>query len=64
MIGCLRTRVRKQPIIALYFESENEVKFYNLEAWFVVTRSDAIAWLYPAELIVVCYQGEEDDEGK
>ena len=33
MIGCLRTRVRKQPIIALYFESENELKFYNLEAW-------------------------------
>ena len=25
MIGCLR----KQPIIALYFESENELKFYN-----------------------------------
>ena len=32
MIGCLRTHVRKQPIIALYFESENELKFYNLEA--------------------------------
>ena len=32
MIGCLRIRVRKQPIIALYFESENELKFYNLEA--------------------------------
>ena len=32
MIGCLRTRVRKQPIIMLYFESENELKFYNLEA--------------------------------
>ena len=32
MISCLRTRVRKQPIIALYFESENELKFYNLEA--------------------------------
>ena len=32
MIGCLRTRVRKQPIIALYFESENELKPYNLEA--------------------------------
>ena len=32
MIGCLRTCVRKQPIIALYFESENELKFYNLEA--------------------------------
>ena len=32
MIGCLRTRVRKQPIITLYFESENELNFYNLEA--------------------------------
>ena len=32
MIGCLRTRIRKQPIIALYFESEYELKFYNLEA--------------------------------
>ena len=32
MIGCLWTHVRKQPIIALYFESENELKFYNLEA--------------------------------
>ena len=34
MIGCLRTRVRKQPIIALYFESENKLKFYDLDAWF------------------------------
>ena len=33
MIGCLRTRVRKQQIIAHYFEFENELKFYNLEAW-------------------------------
>ena len=32
MIGCLRTRVRKQPIIALYFESETVLKFYYLEA--------------------------------
>ena len=32
MIGCLRTRVRNQPIIALYFESENVLKLYNLEA--------------------------------
>ena len=32
MIGCLRTRVRKQPIIALYSESEKELKFYSLEA--------------------------------
>ena len=30
MIGC----VRKQRIIALYFESETVIKFYNLEAWF------------------------------
>ena len=33
MIGCLRTRVRKQPINALYFEFETVLKFYNLEAW-------------------------------
>ena len=32
MIGYLRTRVRKQPIIALYFESETVLKFYYLEA--------------------------------
>ena len=32
MIGYLRTRVRKQPIVALYFESENELRFYYLEA--------------------------------
>ena len=29
-------RVRKQPIIALYFESENELKFYNLEFWSLI----------------------------
>ena len=33
MIGCLRTRVPKQPIIVLYFESETVLKFYNLETW-------------------------------
>ena len=27
MIGCLRTHVPKQPIIALYFEFENELSF-------------------------------------
>ena len=36
MIGCLRTRVRKQPIVALYFESELVLKFYNLEARYQV----------------------------
>ena len=30
MIGCLWTCVRKQPIIALYFEFETVLKFYNL----------------------------------
>ena len=38
MIGCLRTRVRKQPIIALYCASENELKFYNLEARLIFLR--------------------------
>ena len=28
-----QTSVRNQPIIALYFEFENELKFHNLEAW-------------------------------
>ena len=30
----LLTDIRKQPIIALYFEFENDLKFYNLGAWF------------------------------
>ena len=30
----LKIRVRKQPIIGLYFEFENELKFYNLEPGF------------------------------
>ena len=32
MICCLRTRVRKHPIMALYFEFEIVLQFYNLEA--------------------------------
>ena len=32
MIGYLWTCVRKQSIIGIYFEFENELKFYNLEA--------------------------------
>ena len=42
MIGCLRTRVRKRPIIALYFEFEDELKFHNLEAR-KVSHSDLMA---------------------
>ena len=34
MIGCLPTSARKQPIIALYFESETILKFYNSKAGF------------------------------
>ena len=30
MIGSLRTRVRKQPIIVLYFKFKTVLKFYNL----------------------------------
>ena len=46
MIGCLRTRVRKQPIIALYFESELILKFYNLEAWLLFSNYVfAVKWL-------------------
>ena len=36
MIGCLQTRVCKQPIVELHFEFENELKFYNLGARAVV----------------------------
>ena len=43
MIGCLWTRVRKQPIIALYFESENELELYNLEAR--TQGADQTAWM-------------------
>ena len=32
MIGCLRKRVRKQPVIALCFEFETVLQLYNLEA--------------------------------
>ena len=38
MIGCLRTRVHKQPIIVLYFEFETVLKFYNLQALFKTAR--------------------------
>ena len=33
MIACLLARFHKQPIIALYLELENDLKFYHLEAW-------------------------------
>ena len=45
MIGCLRARVREQPIIALYVESETGLKFYNPEAMLNSTQHE----MYPAE---------------
>ena len=33
ILSLVRTHFRKQPISALCFESENELKSYNLEAW-------------------------------
>ena len=42
MIGCLWTHVGKQPIIALYFEFETVLKFYNLWA-----RLDKLGMLFP-----------------
>ena len=44
MIGCLRPRVRKQPIIALYFESETVLKFYYLNARRVYDLCVCIIW--------------------
>ena len=38
MISCLRTRVHKQPIVVLYFESETVLKFYNLKARSIVRK--------------------------
>ena len=55
MIGCLRTRARKQPIIALYFESENELKFYNLEAMGMILELTVKSILCTINLAIVLY---------
>ena len=52
MIGCLRTRIRKQPIIALYFESENELKFYNLEADFQMVNGAEMNPVFEGEYLI------------
>ena len=47
MIGYLRTCVRKQLIIALYFESENELKLYKLgHVWFYLGQILNLTKLY------------------
>ena len=43
MFGCLRIRVRKQPTIAVFSESETVLKFYNLEA---VRRPNHLSYLF------------------
>ena len=56
MIGCLRTRVRKKPIIALYFESENELKCYNLEARsYSSTRPNGISMQFSTNMAFLKY---------
>ena len=52
MIGCLRTRVRKQPIIALYSESKNELKFYNLEACTIAQTHQSLRCSHPQSMNV------------
>ena len=47
MIGCLRTRVHMQPIIALYFEFETVLKCYNLEP-----RSDHVGYNEGIDLLI------------
>ena len=47
MIGCLQTRVGRQPIIRLYFEFEIVLKFYNLEAWsFTLADQSSLCFLH------------------
>ena len=64
MIGCLRTHVRKQPIIALYFESENELKLYNLEAWLTTENHDTEYFTFDLDYTVdVCDRTEQNGGG-
>ena len=48
MIVYLRTRVRKQPTIALYFEFQNELKFYYIEASSTIKAANTIALIIHA----------------
>ena len=59
MIGCLWTRVRKQPIIALYFEFENELKFYNLEAEHYFRDVFRVQIRKKSQFVIFCYPTAE-----
>ena len=59
-MNCVQSKdsASSHAIIALYFESENELKFYNLEAWTSIQSDklmpDACLWLAPPLLNKVC----------
>ena len=57
MIGCLRTRVRKQPIIALYSEFETVLKCYNLGAGAFIAcdkYQNLMNWLKSFSYFYIC----------
>ena len=58
MIDC---KVRKQPIIALYFEFENELKFYNVKA--EMKELHNIFYIVLGSLHILLYAPEINDLG-
>ena len=62
MVGYLRTRVRKQPIIALYFESETVIKFYDFEARKTIKIKQLA--LFPIKMIVILEGGTKKHHHK
>ena len=38
----LKLTSSKQPIVTLYFEFENELKFYNLESWLSAKNTETV----------------------
>ena len=48
MIGCLRTFVRKQPIVTLDFEFEILLNFYNLKARYFYTLRTIVSDIHVA----------------
>ena len=61
MIGCLRTRVRKQPIIVLYFDCQNRVSQTEIEnrkackTKIISDDRESFCLLYCSLLYYVCY---------
>ena len=59
MIGCLQTHVEKQPFIALYFEFETVLKFYNLEAWLKLCENVIYTGKGPTEKFLLVTMRDE-----